>query len=209
MDQAKTTTDPREAAYAFRDGLIIAVLITTALRLKNLTALVIGTHVERVGGRYRLSISADETKTGTRIDLMFLDRLTPYFDCYLARYRSRIHGANQHNGLWPSAKGCSLGATAVYDVVCRRTQTEFGHAIYPHLFRTILATTISDDSPSEIRTASDLLGHTTLAMTDKHYRQNNRRAALLKHAKLLDALRAKNNALARAGATTGTLNRSH
>jgi len=203
MDQAVTMPDRREAAYAFRDGLIIALLITTALRRKNLAALVIGTHVQRVGERYRLSITAEETKARKPIELLLSDRLTPYFECYLADYRLRLNGADGHNGLWSSTKGGSLGPNAIYDAVCRRTREAFGKAIYLHLFRDIAATAIGDDAPGAMHLARDLLGHTKLVMTDKYYRQADRMAALRRHTALLETLRAKNETMVRADGQAG------
>ena len=48
----------------YRDGLIIALLISCPIRLKNLTGLVVGQHLVSDGRDYRLTLTAAETKTG-------------------------------------------------------------------------------------------------------------------------------------------------
>jgi hypothetical protein len=50
-------------ATHYRDGLIIALLISCPMRLKNLTGLVIGQHLVFDGQDYRVKLTAAETKT--------------------------------------------------------------------------------------------------------------------------------------------------
>jgi integrase len=49
------------------------------------------------------------------------------------------------------------------------TERVFGKAIRPHLFRDIAVTELVDSAPEEIGIAPDLLGHSDLRTTRRHY----------------------------------------
>lgn len=158
-------------ALLYRDGLIIALLATRPIRRRNLAMIRIDVHLRRDGIGYRLSFGAEETKTRTPLDLELPQMLTAPTDSYLQKWRPCIYGANRHGGLWASAKGCPLGDDAIYRRVCQHTLDTFGHPINLHLFRDCVATTIAVEDPANVAIAAELLGHASLATTERWYIQ--------------------------------------
>jgi hypothetical protein len=173
MDGAKPMSDRDQAARTFRDGLIIAVLISIpALRRKNLSELTVNRHLQRVGHRFHVVVEADETKCKQQaIDRPLSARLTPYIEAYLADYRLRFRGAESHDGLWPSMRGRSLSPEQIGLAVGQRTLEAFGHKINLHLFRDIAVTGLSNDDAADLSAASQLLSHRSQIITETHYRQ--------------------------------------
>jgi integrase/recombinase XerD len=65
-----------------------------------------------------------------------------------------------------------MGENAIREQIKRRTKHEFGHAIWPHLFRDCVATSIAIEDPQNVHLASDILGHQSYATTEKYYNQS-------------------------------------
>ena len=69
----------------------------------------------------------------------------------------------------------SLGAaddeSTLREIIKCRTKKEFGTALWPHLFRDCLLTSVAIDQPDLMRTSSVLLGHTSYKTGEKHYNQ--------------------------------------
>jgi integrase len=189
MNTAKAASDTRAAARDYRDGLLLALLVSRPLRRKNLAELEIGVHLLAVGSGFLVSIPANAAKSGQPLEFDVPDDLVPYLAHYLSDVRYRFPNARRHAGLWPSSKGARLGAEAIYDLVCRRTRAAFGHEISPHLFRSIAATTFVRDAPAQSLMASDLLGHATPATTDQYYTRARTLAASRRHSALIARLR--------------------
>ena len=132
-----------------------------------------------VGDGYALVFEASETKNHQALEFPIGDTLLPYLDRFLEHIRPVFLGAAGHNGLWPSAKGGPLGAQAIYQRIVRRTEAAFGYPVNPHRFRDSAATTIALRDGANILVARDLLGHSSLATTERHYnraRASRRRA---------------------------------
>jgi integrase/recombinase XerD len=72
------------------------------------------------------------------------------------------------------------------DLIKFHTEKQFGSAIWPHLFRDCLMTSVAIDQPDLVRTSAALLGHSSLKTGEKHYNQ----------AHMLDASRRYGQAIA-------------
>ena len=70
-----------------------------------------------------------------------------------------------------------------------RTRAAFGHPINPHLFRDCAATSIAIDNPDHVRIAARLLGHRSLATTDRYYNQAGAVDAVRRHQELVIGIR--------------------
>src|SRR4030095_350682 len=117
-----------------------------------------------------------ETKTGRPIDVEVPHHLTPYLEQYLRLHRNgllrkRPRGAKPTMALWVSKSGQKMNEPAMRTNIKSRTKLVFGHAINPHLFRDCAATSFATDDPEHVRCIAPLLGHTTLATSEKHYNQ--------------------------------------
>jgi integrase/recombinase XerD len=168
---------PQYVPVRYRDGLIIALLISCPMRLKNFAGLVIGQHLMFDGAAYWLKLSAAETKTGRPYVVTVPPELTPYIDGWLQAHRHALQalgtGKGQVGGghLWLNRYGRSMRSAAIRQQIEARTEQAFGNAVWPHLFRDCAVTELVDCAPEEIGIAPDLLGHSDLQTTKRHYIQ--------------------------------------
>jgi integrase/recombinase XerD len=177
MDTALAVPTPHAARLRYRDGLLIALLASRALRRRNITNIRVGRNLNPAGDGYQLLFGPDETKMHERIDTFVPLQLVPYLNHYLEVVRPSFVRASQHDGLWASAKGGPMGDDAIYKCVRERTRAAFGKPINLHLFRDCSATTIAIEDPANILVARDLLGHSDLRMTQRYNQADQIQAA--------------------------------
>jgi integrase len=91
--------------------------------------------------------------------------------------------------LWLGRRGKPLSSGGIERLIATRTREAFGKPIYPHLFRDIAVTELVDSAPDEIAIAADLLGHTDLRTTRKHYIQAQGMVAHLRVQEVITARR--------------------
>jgi len=185
-------------ATRYRDGLIIALLISCPMRLKNPAGLVIGQHLVFDGHDYQVKLAAAEAKNGRPYVAAVPHELTPYIDRWLqvhrrmplmaAATRATVR-AEKH--LWVDRNGRPMSSRAIHAQITLRTRQAFGNAIWPHLFRDCAVTELVDCAPEEIGIAPDLLGHADLQTTRKHYIQAQGMAA---HRRVQDLIAARRRA---------------
>ncbi len=164
-------------AFAYRDGLIIALLALVPLRRRTLTALRIGKHLVRSGELWTLDIPAKDNKTKRPLDFPISAELSRRIDSYLNRFRCRIAGAGTHDYLWASDRGQPMDDGTIYVAVRRRTRVALGFPVNLHRFRRAAATLWSTRDPANVRGAKDLLGHASFGTTEQHYIMAQSRAA--------------------------------
>jgi integrase len=78
---------------------------------------------------------------------------------------------------------------AIYTHVTLLTRRYLGVAVNPHLFRDCAATSIAVLDPGHVHIAARVLGHATLATTEKHYNQAQALEASRAHAAAIRAIR--------------------
>ena len=163
---------------AYRDTLIMAVLLCAPIRLKNLAALRIGGTLVRRGDEVRIEISAGETKTGRAHAAVIADVIVPHLVHYLETIRPQFCGADAHDWLWPAARGAKqMAHETLYAQIMKRSQALFGVGINPHAFRTIGATFLAEHAIDAPTLAAALLGHGDLRTTEAHYIRASQLAA--------------------------------
>ena len=167
-DQART---PIRSATRYRDGLMIALLAARPLRASTFAALELGRHVVMRGECYWLDVPGEMTKTASPMEMPVPIELTPYLVRYVGDHRLALLGGNSVAQLWITKLGNPLRAHAVRTRICKWTKQAFGTAITPHLFRDCAATSLAVEDPVHVRLAAPLLGHRTLATTERHYNQ--------------------------------------
>jgi len=175
--ESATDRGDLEHALAFRDGLIIAFLALHPLRRRNLVNFELGKNLLRQGAGYIVSFSGSETKNGAPLELPLADMLVEPMNQYLRIWRpvliacrgrwTRDVGAS----VWVSSDGSPLGQEGMSGRIELRTREAFGKAINPHAFRDASATTLTIADPARVCSAAPLLGHRSLATTEKHYIQ--------------------------------------
>lgn len=194
-------TDPTnlDHALAYRDGLIIAFLILHPLRRRNLVNFELGKDLLRQGAGYMVSFEGSETKNGAPLELPLADVLVQPMNQYLDIWRpvlmartgrwARDVGAS----VWVSSDGSPLGQEGMSGRIELRTREAFGKAINPHAFRDASATTLTIADPCRVRSAAPLLGHRSLATTEKHYIQATGLEAQRSYLEVLNTARRCNN----------------
>ena len=196
MDESKPTPGaPIRMADAirYRDGLMIGLLgFIPQLRRKNFAALEIGRHLVREGDGWFVIVPRTETKKkSSAIDVAIADLLIPYLATYLDAVRPRMLRQPTCNALWVSPCGGALTYSAIWRIVTRHTLGRLGIRIAPHDARDAGATTWAIAAPDQIGVARDLLGHSDLRTTTRHYNRAKGVEASRAHALVIKGLRRK------------------
>ncbi len=196
MERSENSADAPDVtdmqrAILYRDGLLISLLAMRPIRRRNLTGIHIGTNLIAEKTGYRLYFGAHETKNHAVIEHPLPDWFTPFIERYLTHYRLMFPNAINHDGLWASCKGGALCSDAIYDRVAIHTEDALGYPINLHLFRDCFATTIASDDPENVQVAADMLGHSSLAITERYYIQKNTSKACTTYQNTLAVLHRK------------------
>jgi len=168
----KCRYNPLQAEVQYRDGLMIAILAARPVRLKNLTAIVIERHLIRIDNTYWLVFEAQEVKNQRHIEVPIPEVLAPYINDYLAHHRLHLLQGNRSDRLWISRFGGNLTCNSLRRQIKLHTEAAFGKAIHPHLFRDCAATSIAIHDPEHVWITTNILGHNTLATSQKYYDQS-------------------------------------
>jgi integrase/recombinase XerD len=168
---------PLSCAVRFRDGLMIAFVALRPLRLSNLAAITLGRHLVRQTAGYQLHFSGPEMKGKRPFGPMIPTMLVADLDRYIDHYRPILlsRGGRQPpmetDRLWVSEIGGPLDEKSIPQRFKKHTRAAFGKHIWPHLFRDCAATSIAVEDPKSARSIHTVLGHSTLATSERHYNQ--------------------------------------
>ncbi len=182
----------RSGAQTFRDGLMLTALATRPFRRRNLAALQIGRTFFFNGKEARVAFDPRETKTGSKIAFDYPDFLVPVFDLYLREARPilRSHSDGVDDGmLWVGRRGRPMDGEEITQRIGNVTKANLGRRIGPHLFRDCAATDIAIHDPIHVGITKSVLGHATLATSQKYYNQASAYRAALRQRSVIDALR--------------------
>lgn len=162
-------------AQLFRDGLMIASLATRPqLRRRNLAALRINHSLLRDQIGVRVRFPGKETKKSRVIDFHFPDWLVEPFEVYIKELRplllSRVHGPDE-GWLWIGRRGRPLQPNDITKNITTTTMRHLARPVSPHLFRDCAATDIALLIPEHVGITKPILGHATLASSQKSYNQ--------------------------------------
>jgi integrase/recombinase XerD len=180
----------------YQAGLIVALLAARPLRIRNFQAISIGTSLRWEGRRYWLTFSAEDTKTGAAIDEPLPDDLIPYLEAFLQSWRpvlvrraSKVNGDPAHRRLWVDRYGAPMRENTLRSMIERYTKNRFGTAIWPHLFRDCLLTSLAVDQPDLMSISATLLGHAKSDTGNKHYNQARMLDASRRYGKVISEMR--------------------
>lgn len=160
-----------------RNGLALAILACRPIRLKNLTALSLGTNLVWSSGVWQCHFEAADMKERRPFSFALPAILDAHMEIHLAEYRPRLLNGNTSDRLWISIRGTPASAQAHYEGICRLTEKLFGRPINPHLLRDCVASAIATQSPENVLAAARLLNHGSLDTTARHYDQSRMIAA--------------------------------
>ena len=181
-------------AQRYRDGLMIALLAARPVRRGNFAAIEIDRHLCRRGAGYQLRFAPSETNRRP-LDFPVPMPLVPRLERYLAHYRPmlcrRAPRTEPTMRLWVAATGTPLQEASLYARVVKLTQAAFGRPINPHLFRDCAATSLAIEDPAHVRITKDILGHSTLRTSERHYNHAQSLQATRRYQAQIHALRAQ------------------
>jgi len=167
-DTAVGMASPLKAAVRFRDGLILIVLGSFTLRLKNLAEIRIGEHLLLYPTHMRLVFDTT-VKNREVIDTPVPGWIAAYLRTYLEIHRpALVQGLDDHGALWVNIDGQMLNYTVVGHIV-RNTTDRLGFKTNPHAFRHALATTLMERDPRNIAIASAALAHRGTSSVNQVY----------------------------------------
>jgi integrase len=182
-----------DRAYAFRDGLLIALWTHRPLRIANLAAIELDGSLLRIADGYRLAFEHDGMKGGRPFGCAWPAKLVGALDRYLETYRpillSRRKGAGEDKALWISQYGKAMAQGSVGQVICLRTEARFGEPLNPHLMRYLTATFYAEHEPEQIADIPAMLHHASLETSEDHYILGNSLRAIAKFQEVLIAAR--------------------
>lgn len=118
---------------------------------------------------------AAETKMKQPIAVSFPADLVPALTRYLEHYRPVLSACGLQgatcptDGVWVSTHGTMMSPAAIGFQVASRTEEAFGLPVSPHLFRDSVATSLAIAAPEQVGLIRPLLGHTTMATSERHY----------------------------------------
>lgn len=160
-------------AVLFRDALMVGVLIAIPLRLRTFIAIELERHLNRRMSGFVLSFGPDDMKDRRSHEFVLPTELTEPMQQYLRYYRSKLLGGKSSSRLWITRRRKPFTYWGFQRQLPQLTLKEFGIALRPHAFRSIAATTIATDDPDHVNIIADVLRHSTLAMSEKHYNRAN------------------------------------
>jgi integrase/recombinase XerD len=191
MEEAAALAAARPCGWItrYRDGLLIALLAARPLRRASFASLRLGTSVVRSDDGWWLRVAGESTKTGARYEAPLPPGLTQAMDRYTDDLRQRLLAGRTDDHLWIQKDGRPMRPHAIYTRVTLLTHRYLGVAVNPHLFRDCAATSIAVLDPGHVRVAARVLGHATLATTEKHYNQAQALEAGRAHTAAIRAIR--------------------
>ncbi len=188
MAVARRTPDSMVQLLMFRDGLLITMLATRALRRKSMSLLTLGTEIYKVDEAYRIDLTAKQTKNKKqdRFDLPIT--LTAEIDTYLKHIRPKLMRGQNHSSLWVSQTGGPLTMKGLTERIFVLSRKEFGYAFGPHAFRHAVSTMLAEHDPSNTGLAAGVL-NITPQVVSLHYNRAKQIAACNRFAELIEGKR--------------------
>jgi hypothetical protein len=173
MAEAENKTTRLRRFKTYRDGLMIALLASRQLRLRNFTGLILGQTLVQQADGWWIQVPAAETKTKDPIERPWPEMLVPHLEIYLSEHRAGIMALRgcRSDALWLSMHGLPMTDNAIYFRIVARTREGLGQPINPHLFRDCAVTNVAIEDPTHVGIAFRLLGHRTASTTERHYNQ--------------------------------------
>jgi integrase/recombinase XerD len=170
-DAAERAGRSRRCAGAFRDGLAVALLAACPLRRRSCASLRIGRQLLAVGDGFVLQLGPAELKNGTRLVFPLPAELAPWLRRYLGRHRPVLLGpaADAERHPWLTAAGRPLSGGTLAERIGVLTARRLGRPVAMHHFRHAAATGMALHDPHHVRLVAALLGHRTLAASERYY----------------------------------------
>jgi integrase/recombinase XerD len=170
------------------------VLIATALRLRTFIAIDIEKHLSARPDGFGLSFGPEDMKDKRSHEFELPAQLVEPMRRYLLEVRTVLLGGESSSRLWITQLGKPFTYRGFQGQLPRLTLREFGLVLRPHASRSIAATSIATEDPEHVNIIADVLRHSTLAMSEKHYNRANGVKAISDLQKVVQDLRREGEA---------------
>ena len=157
-------------ARIVRNGLMLALLAHSPIRLKNFAALEFGRSIVKVDETWWILLMVTETKEKRADERPIEDEIGEALDKYLKVYRPILcRGTANTNALWLGINGTAMAGYSIREVITETTRSVLGVAISPHLFRTAATTTAAVHAGEKPHLGSAILHHSHPTVTLENY----------------------------------------
>jgi len=157
-------------ARTVRNGLMLALLAHSPIRIKNFAALEIGRSIVKVDDTWWILLTASETKEKRADERQIEEDIGHAINKYLEIYRPILASdADKTNALWITINGQPMAQCSVGEVITETMRSTLGVAINPHLFRTAGVTTAAVHAGHNPHLGSALLHHRHPSVTLENY----------------------------------------
>jgi integrase len=167
--------DRKKALIAGATGVVGRNLLRYLLTLDDWDVIAVCRRKPDVEGRYE----------HVAVDLLDRAHLTTY----LSVVRPGMLKRTNCKALWVSPKGGALSYSAIWPIITRHARKRLGIHIAPHDARDAAATTWAIAAPDQIKISRDLLAHSDLRTTTKHYNRARGIEASRTHALFIARMR--------------------
>ncbi len=178
----------RRWAVKVQVALAVEFLLNLPIRMENLIALEIGTHLIRPSGgkdSLILTLEPGETKTDEPIEFLVPPDLTRFIGRYVEKFRPRLESADSAY-LFPGQGGGHKHPSTLSHQMVTLIKKRTGLRVTPHQFRHLAAKISLDAEPGNYFGVATLLGHKSLKTTMAFYSGLRTRAAGKHFASILD-----------------------
>lgn len=160
-------------ARGVRNGLMIALIASCPIRLKNFAALEIGKTLTQNEDGWWISLPRNTTKNRRPDERPVPELLFPAIEFYLGNARRILLGeAPDTNGLWiSSTTGVSMTKKNLGSLISKITRETVGVDVSPHLSRAAGSSTSALYAGEFPYLGSALLGHTDTRINEEHHRR--------------------------------------
>lgn len=173
----------------YRDGLMVALLAGTLLRVKNFATLELRRSLIRHSDDYLLVVPSVEVKNRQEIEQPIIGRLTAYLDRYFAHHHPPLLQGGESKHLWINQYGGVMKPHAVGKTITKVTGNLVGAPISAHLFRHCAATTIAIEDPEHAMIIRSVLAHARIETAERYYNRAGIAEAGRRHAATITELR--------------------
>jgi site-specific recombinase XerD len=158
-------------ALKYRNAVMMMVLMTSAIRLKNLAELRVGEHLIFYPDHIRM-VFEHSVKNREIIDTVLTKQIESFMRTYFDKHRPfLLRQGDDHGAVWVNLDGHPLKYSTIGQLILKTTD-EWGHPMTPHGARYALATTIMHNDPRRIAVASAALAHRGVSSVNRVYDQS-------------------------------------
>ncbi len=166
---ADTNLSATKQAIRYRQALLIGFLISCPIRRRTLLAMRVDNHLRSMSDGFTLQFAPEDMRDHKARSFRLPKRLVEPMRAYLDLHRPVLLDGKDNSALWVNQYGGGITPDGLSRELPKITERYLGVSLRAHAFRHIAATTIAEFDPEHAGIIRDILGHATLAMSEKHY----------------------------------------